>query len=260
MGVFRGMNKLASKILWWQGVVLAVLTLVRLIAWLMGLGRELILIGLFTAVCLAYAALSMALSRTRLCGLSPWLAVLSSFGLGFGFLIIGFFAPIAPIASPPLVIIVGSQMAFVALAAITGSVMDCKQEPGKRMDKPLRVASLLLAMYVWACGLMRVMTTTWFSWNHRSMSDILTKSFYEIILLFLSAAGVMLSLSSRWPKDSTALSYIVAAAFVVGAMFFAGASSVWYVEGISEGVLSRTILGVALLFPSFLRRYSRQGS
>jgi len=243
------MNKLACKILWWQGVVLAALALVRLIAWLAGFQRELIIVELSTACCLAFAVLSMALSRTRLCGLSPWLAVLSSFVLGFGFLITGFLLP----GASPLVGIIGPQMAFVALATMTGGVTDCKQEAGKRMDMPLRVASLLLAMYVLARFLMNAMTATWHTALH---DDLIRKAVYEILLLFLSAAGVMLSLSTRWPKDSAALSFIVAGAFVVGAMLLAGALSEWYVGDISWNVLLAAVLGVVLLFPSFLRRFS----
>jgi hypothetical protein len=245
------MNKLACKILWWQGVVLVALALARLIAWLAGFQRELLIVELDTACCLAFAALSMALSRTRLCGLSPWLATLSSVALGCGFLITGFLLPGASL----LVGVIGPQMAFVALATMTGGVLDCKQEAGKRMDKPLRVAGLLLATYVLARFLMNTITVTWFT-TARSPVVVIRNHVFEILLLFLSAAGVMLSLSTLWPKASTALSFVLAGAFLVGSVLLAGALSEWYVGGISRNVLLGTVSGVVLLFPSFLRRFS----
>ena len=216
-------------------------------------GREGTWSGLLTAFCLAVAALSMALSQTHLCGLSPLLAVLSSFGLGLGFMIIGFLVQ----GATPLVGIVGAAMAFAALATVTRGATICKQEAGKRMDKPLRVASLLLAMYALARILIRALTLT-----YRSVldPDLIIKAEYDMLLLFLSAVGVMLSLTTRRPKANTALSSVVGAAFVVGAILLAGAALAWYVEGSSGNVLLRIALGVVLLFPSFLRRFSSQGS
>jgi len=248
------MNKLACKILWWQGIILAALALARLIVWFAGFQRELLIVELDTACCLAFAALSMALSRTRLCGLSPWLAVLSSFVLGCGFLTTGFLLP----GGSLLVGIIGTEMAFVALATMTGGVTDCKQEAGRRMDKPLRIAGLLLATYVLARFLMNTITATWFT-AARGPVVLIRNAVFEILLLFLSAAGVMLSLSTRWPKASTALSFVVAVAFVEGAILLAGALSEWYVGSISRNVLLGMVLGIVLLFPSFLRRYSGKG-
>jgi hypothetical protein len=245
------MNKVASKILWWEGVVLAALALARHIAWLAGFEPELTMVGLITAGCLAFAALSMALSRTRICGLSPWLAVLSSFGLGIGFMIVGFLASV-PI---PLVSIIGATLALAALAIVTAGATMCKQEAGMRMDKPLRVASLLLAMYVLARILMEAVTVTWFSVH--DPVGMIANGFFAVLLLFLSAVAVMLSLSTRWPKDSIALSSVLASAFVAGSILVARASSAWYVSGGSGNVLLRMALGVALLFPSFLRRRLR---
>jgi hypothetical protein len=257
------MNKLACKILWWQGIGLAALALARQIAWLAGFQPELGMAGLNTAGCLAFAALSMALSRTRLCGLLPGLAALSSSALGLGFLIIGFWVPFAsplviidPCASfgLPLVYVVGSVLAFLGLATMTGGVVDCKQAAGMKMDKPLRIGSLLLALYVQARVLIGAATLTWFS-NAAGAGEI-PRGFFETVLLFLSAAGVILSLFPRWPKASTALSSGFAAAFIVGAILFAGGLSASYLRAISGNAFFRIALGVALLFPSFLRRFS----
>jgi hypothetical protein len=247
-------------------VVLAALTLVRQIAWFAGFQSELGMVGLNTAGSLAFAALSMALSRTRLCGLLPGLAVLSSSALGLGFLIIGFWVPIAsslmmidPCApfGLPLVHLAGSAMAFVGLAIMTGAVVDCKQEAGKKMDKPLRIGSLLLALYVQALVLIGSATMTWFSSDAEGIGAIL-KSFFKILLLFLSAAGIILSLSTGRRKTNVLMSSAVAAAFVAGAILFAAGLSASYFRAISGDALLRIALGVALLFPTFLRRFSAE--
>jgi len=259
------MNKLASKILFWQGVVLAGLAIARHIAWIAGFQPEQGVLGLLTAGCLAFAALSIALSRTRLCGLLPGLAVLSSSAFGLGFLTMGFWVPLAwsldvmdswASFGLPLVGVVGSVLAFVGLATMTGGVVDCKQEAGMKMDKPLRIGSLLLGLYVQGGVLIGAATMTWFSSSEIVIGGEHAGALFWTVLLFLSTAGVILSLFPSWPKASMALSFVVAAAFVVGSMLLSGGLSAWYRGGSSANALLRTALGVILLFPSFLRRFS----